>query len=332
MTDHRIRTSLLVAFASALVLALGACGSSSTKKTSSTPSGSSAGAAGSSASLIKSNPANSKVILTIGSKNFTEEFVVGNIYAQALKAAGYNVKTQLNLGSEQIAFKAVKQGTVDAYPEYTGTALTSFFNVKVAAVPKTNQAAYTLAKADYAKQGLTALSPSPFTDGEGVAVTKAEAQKLGNVTTVSEFAAKSRGLTYTGAPECRQRVDCLVGLKQVYHVQFNFKPVAIATFYPALDSGQTQASEVFTTDGPLSTGKYVLLKDDKMLFPPDNVSLVVRNAALKRAGPDLPKVIAQVQQGLTGPAMQELNARVDLKKETPAAVATAYLKESGYIK
>jgi glycine betaine/choline ABC-type transport system substrate-binding protein len=149
------------------------------------------GYTGAGANAIKRNPANAGVTLTIGSKNFTEEFILGNVYAQALKAAGYKVKTAFNLGSEQIAYKAVKQGTVDAYPEYTGTALTSFFNVTIANVPKDSQAAYQVAKADYAKVGLTALPPSPFDDTNGVAVTKSEAGKLGNITTISQLAAKS---------------------------------------------------------------------------------------------------------------------------------------------
>ena len=142
--------------------------------------------------------------------------------------------------------------------------------------------------------------------------------------------SSSKKITFTGAPECRQRPDCLIGLQQVYGAKFVFKPVAISTFYTALDNAQTDASEVFTTDGPLASGKYVLLQDDKHLFPPDNVELVVRNATLAKAGADLSKVVNQVQQGLTTTAMQELNARVDLQKQTPAAVAAAYLKESGY--
>jgi glycine betaine/choline ABC-type transport system substrate-binding protein len=142
--------------------------------------------------------------------------------------------------------------------------------------------------------------------------------------------SSKQSISFTGAPECRQRLDCLLGLQQVYHAHFSFKPVAISAFYPSLDSGQTDASEVFTTDGPLASGKYVLLTDDKHLFPPDNVEFVVRDAKLRQAGPDLPRVIALVQQGLTTPAMQELNARVDISKQTPAAVAAAYLRESGY--
>jgi glycine betaine/choline ABC-type transport system substrate-binding protein len=321
---------VITALAVTAALALAACGSSKKSSSTSTPATTTPTVA--TGQLIKSNPANGRVTLTVGSKNFTEEFILGNIYAQALKAAGYNVKTALSLGSEQIALKALTQGSIDAYPEYTGTALTSFFNVKIANVPSNDQTAYQQARRDYSALGLSALAPSPFNDTNGVAVTKAEDQKLGNVTTLSQLTAKSKGLTFTGAPECRQRPDCLIGLQQVYHAKFAFKPVAIATFYTALDTGQAQASEVFTTDGPLSTGKYVVMVDDKHLFPADNVEFVVRSAKLRQAGPDLRTVVEQVQAGLTTKAMQELNARVDVGKQTPAAVATAYLRESGYIK
>ena len=105
----------------------------------------------------------------------------------------------------------------------------------------------------------------------------------------------------------------------------------ISTRYELLDKGQTDVTEVFTTDGPLSTGKYVLLEDDKHVFPPYNATLVVRDAAIKSAGPDLQKVVELVTTGLTTPVMQELNSRVDLDKQKPAEVAAQYLKESGYI-
>src|SRR3954453_3765830 len=117
------RVSTLAVIVAALVFS--ACGSSNDTKSSSSSAGASQTTA--SGNTISSDPANSGKTVTIGSKNFTEEFILGEIYAQALKAAGYKVKKQLNLGSEQIAFKAVKSGQVDAYPEYTGTALTSFF-------------------------------------------------------------------------------------------------------------------------------------------------------------------------------------------------------------
>src|SRR3954469_2706002 len=181
----RVGTMVVIAAS----LALSACGSSNDDNTTSSAAGGTETSA-SAGNAIKSNPANKSKTVTIGSKNFTEEFILGQIYAQALKAAGYNVKTQLNLGSEQIAFKAVKSGQVDAYPEYTGTALTSFFKRKATAVPHNDQKAYVLARTGFAKQGLTALAPTPFTDSNGVGMLKDQADKLG-VSNISDLKDKA---------------------------------------------------------------------------------------------------------------------------------------------
>jgi glycine betaine/choline ABC-type transport system substrate-binding protein len=321
----------LVAIAASLALA--ACGSSSNNNSSSssTSSGSSQ-SSGSNPNTITLNPANKTKAVTVGSKNFTEEFILGQIYAQALKAAGYNVKTQLNLGSEQIAYRAVKSGQVDAYPEYTGTALTSFFGKKDTQVPHNEQQAYQEAKAGFAKAGLTALPPTPFTDSNGVAMLKSKAQALG-IKTLSDLAKHSSQLTFYGAPECRQRQDCLLGLQSVYGAHFKkFVPVDISLLHKVLDSGQANSAEVFTTDGQLAQGKEQLLTDNKHMFPPYNVTLVFRNDVLKKLGPDAAKTIELVQKGLTTQAMEELNSRASIDKQTPAAVAHEYLTESGYIK
>jgi glycine betaine/choline ABC-type transport system substrate-binding protein len=312
----------------ALIAAVGiaACGSSSDNTTEST---SSAGGK-SSAQVIQSNPANKKVTVTIGSKNFTEEFILGNTYAQALKAAGYNVKTQLNLGSEQIALKALKSGQIDAYPEYTGTALTSFFNVKTADIPSDPTQAYDQTKAQFAKQGITALPPTPFTDSNAVAVTPATAKKL-SLKNISDLKAKAGTLTLAGPPECRQREDCLLGLQQTYGLKFkSFTPVDPSLRHEVLQKGQADASIVFTTDGQIKANKEVVLGDDKNIFPPYNITLLVNDKVLQKAGPDFPKTVALVEKGMTTPVMQELNSRVDLDKQKPAAVATEYLNESGY--
>src|SRR3954464_6569862 len=170
------RLSTLTAIAA--MVALAACGSSNSSSSTSSAGGGTSSSA-SSGSTIQANPANKGKTVTIGSKNFAEEFILGQIYAQALKAAGYSVKTQLNLGSEQIAYRAVKSGQVDAYPEYTGTALTSFFGKKATEVPHDEQKAYQEAKAGFAKSNLTALPTTPFTDSNGVGMLKSKAQKLG---------------------------------------------------------------------------------------------------------------------------------------------------------
>jgi osmoprotectant transport system substrate-binding protein len=310
--------------------ALSACGSK--KKTSSSTTASTTTAAPA-AGAISSNPANAKVTITVGSKNFTEQKVLGEIDAQALAAAGYQVKKQLNLGDEKTALKALKAGAISGYPEYTGTALGSFFNVKSSAIPKDPTKAYDLVKADFAKQGLTALPPTPFTSSNEVALTKQKAAALGGITKISDLSSKAGQLTLYGSPECRQREDCLLGLQHVYGLKFKkFVPVAIDLRHEVLDKGQADVSIVFTTDPQIKRNGYVLLKDDKGMFPPYNSTFVVRDDVIKQAGPDLAKTIELAQKGLTADVMQELNARVDLDKKTPAVVAGEYLKESGLVK
>ncbi len=243
------------------------------------------------------------------------------------------MKKQLNLGSEQIAYKALKGGQVDAYPEYVGTALTNFFNVKSADVPKEPAQAYEQAKAEFAKAGVTALPLTPFTDSNGFAMSQESWKKAGSPKTLSELAPKFGQLTLSGSPECRSRLDCKLGVEQTYGQKFKkYLPVDLAKRHEVLTSGQADVSVVFTTDGQIAADKLVLLEDDKQFLPPYNVSLLVRDAAIKAAGPDFVKVVASVQEGLTTEVVQELNSRVDLDKQKPEAVAAAYLKEAGYVK
>jgi osmoprotectant transport system substrate-binding protein len=280
---------------------------------------------------IKSNAANGDVKIVVGSKNFTEQKILGEIFAQGLAAAGYDISTELNLGDEKTALKAIKSGTIDAYPEYTGTALGSFFGVASEDIPTDPQAAYEEAKKGFAKEGLTALPPTPFTSSNEVALTADKAEELG-VEKISDLQGKSQDLTLYGSPECRQRQDCLLGLQQTYDLQFKkFVPVDIALRHEVLEKGQADLSIVFTTDPQNERDDLVLLKDDKGMFPPYNSTLVVRDQTVEAAGPDMPKVVAQVEKGLTGAVMSELNARVDLDKKTPKEVATEYLQESGLI-
>jgi glycine betaine/choline ABC-type transport system substrate-binding protein len=280
--------------------------------------------------LIRRNPANASTTLTIGSKNFTEEFILGEIYAQALEAGGYKVRKRLDYGPETVAFRGVRTGRIDAYPEYTGTALTSFFGVEPNAIPKDEQEAYEQAKAGFAKSGLTALPPTPFTNSNAVGMTQARAAELG-VQTISDLRSKARDLTLSGSPECRRRLDCKLGLERIYGLRFKrYLPAMIPQRHAVLTSGKADVSIVFSTDGQISTEDLLVLEDDKRLFPPYHVSLVVNDKAARAAGPDLPKIVAQVQQDLSTKVMQELNSRVDLDKEKPADVARAYLQQFGY--
>ena len=310
-----------------LVLLLAGCGGGDDESASPAKTGEPAAAT---SKLIERNPANASKTLTIGSKNFTEEFILGEIYAQALEAGGYKVRKRLDYGSELVAYKGVREGKLDAYPEYTGTALTTFFGIEPDKIPKDEQEAYQQAKAGFAKAGVTALPPTPFTDSNAVGMTQARAAELG-VKTISDLERHARSLTLSGSPECRRRLDCKLGLEQVYGLRFKrYLPTMLADRHKVLTGGKADVSIVFSTDGQISADDLIVLEDDKRLFPPYNVSLVVNDKAARAAGPDLPKIVAQIQQDLSTKVMQELNSRVDLDKEKPADVARAYLQQFGY--
>jgi osmoprotectant transport system substrate-binding protein len=325
-TPHIFGAVLLAA----LSLAVSACGDSEEPTTGSeaTATAEATEAAG----QIVNNPDNAKVSLKIGSKNFTEQQVLGEIYAQGLAAAGFQTTTDLSLGDESTALAAVKGGEIDAYPEYTGTALLSFFGKDAADLPKDAQAAYEEAKAEFEKDGLTAFPPTPFTSSNEVAVTKAKADELG-LTKISDLADKAGELTLYGTPECRKRMDCLLGLQEVYGLKFKrFVPVAPDQRHEVLSSGRADVSIVYTTDPQVKRNEEVLLEDDQGMFPPYNPTLVMKQETADKAGADLPKTIDLLQKGLTDEAMQELNARVDLDKKEAAVVAKEYLTETGLIK
>ena len=143
--------------------------------------------------------------------------------------------------------------------------------------------------------------------------------------------ARSRKLSITGFPECKQRNDCLLGVEDAYGLKFG-KFVASEQKYQVLDSGDADVAFIFTTDGDLASGKYVILDDDKKFFPPYNVTFNVRNEALKNLGPEGQKVIEDVQKPLTEKVMQELNARVDIDKQKPAEARQELPPEAGFIK
>jgi osmoprotectant transport system substrate-binding protein len=327
MRTRTTRLGALAAMLTALVLSLGvaACGSSSDTTGESTAAETAEGA-------IASNPANGKVSLTIGSKNFPEQEILGEIYSQALAAAGYKTKSDLNLGSETVALKTLKSGQISGYPEYASTALTSFFGLEPEEVSSNADEAYEKAKAEFEKEGLTAFPPTPFASANAVGTLKKTADELG-LKTISDLEGQSEKLTLYGSPECRQRIDCLAGLEKYYGLKFkSFKPVDIGLRYTVLEKGQADLSILFTTDPQLSaeSDKFVILEDDKEVFPAGNVIFVTSEKVAKEAGPDYEKTIVQVQKGLTLPVMQELDARVELEKKTAKEAASEYLKEAGY--
>src|SRR5690348_5124441 len=311
----------------ALALGIAACGSSSDTTGSETSE-----EGGSSATAIKSNPENGKVGLTTGSKNFPEQEILSEIYAQALTAAGYKVKSALNLGSETVALKTLKAGQISGYPEYASTALTSFFGLEPEEVPADATEAWEKANEEFEKEGLLAFEPTPFASANAVGTTKETADKY-ELETVSDLEGVSEELSLYGSPECRQRIDCLAGLEKLYGLKFkSFTPVDIGLRYTVLEKGQADLSILFTTDPQLSaeSDKFVILEDDKEVFPAGNVLFVTSQKVAEEAGPDYEKTIVQVQEELSLEVMQELDARVELEKKSAKEVAGEYLEEAGY--
>ncbi len=325
-SDSRLRA--LFALLAAVVLALGiaACGDDD-------DDGGGDGGDGGSAQAIESNPDNSGTEITVGSKNFTEQIVLGEIYAQALEAAGYAVNTDLNLGSEQVALRALEAGEISGYPEYTTTALTTFFGVAPDAVPTDLAEAADQARTEFEGQNLAMFEPAPFQSENAVGLLSSKAEELG-VETISDLEGQTEELTLFGSPECRQRSDCLLGLQDGYGLQFaKFTPVDIEQRYAVLDDGQADLSILFTTDGELANSdEYTILEDDQNVFPAaGNPAFVTDQATVDQAGSDYQETIEAVQEGLTEEVMQELNARVDIDREQPTDVARQYLQEEGYI-
>lgn len=321
MRTRRMLLALAALVAIALVVA--ACGgddeggSDTTATQTTTPT----------AAAITRNPDNESVTLTVGSKNFTEQKVLGEIYAQAFAAAGYKVEKALNLGDEKTALAALEGGDISGYPEYTGTALLSFLDVPASKLPSDPQQAYEQVKSGMAQQGIEAFPPTPFTSSNEVGLMKKTATDL-EVTKISDLKSKAGQLTLYGSPECRTRRDCLLGLQEVYGLKFKkFVPVNIDQRHEVLTSGQADVSIVFTTDPQIKRNNEVLLQDDKGMFPPYNSTFLMKESVAAKAGPDLPKVIDAVNKNLTADVMQELNARVDLDKDTPEQAAQAYLKQ-----
>jgi glycine betaine/choline ABC-type transport system substrate-binding protein len=281
---------------------------------------------------IAENPSNAaRPPFVVGSKAFTEQFILAEIYAQALAAAGYRASARTGVGDEAANLRALRRGEIQAYPEYTGTVLTTIAGVPPERVPKGPARAWEMAGEKLAPRGLRLLPFAPVNDANGFAMRQEQATALG-VQRLSDLRRLNGTLVLSGPPECRERPDCLKGLEDGYGLRFKaFREVPLPDRHKPLAGGTADVGLVFTTDGRIPADNLVLLDDDRGLLPPYNVALVVDERALRAAGPDLPRVVAAAQRGLTTRVMQELNARVDLDGEAPAAVAEQYLRSTGLV-
>jgi osmoprotectant transport system substrate-binding protein len=299
-------------------LALAACGGSD-NSSSGTSSSSTSGAA-----AAPAQPGKGKPPVTIGTKDFTEEFILGELYKGALEAKGYTVNLKKNIGATEIIDTALTSHKIDGYPEYTGES--------VATVAKRNEPAktadeeYQLAKQFYATRGETVSDPTPFEDVDAIATTKAYAQKNG-LTTMEDL--KKLGKFSLGArPEFKNRQQGLAGMKKVYGItNANFRQLALGVQYQALDTGKVDTANVFTTDAQLASGKYTVLKDPKGVFGFQNVAFVIDDKKLAAlGGAQFMGVINSVNKLLTTPAITSMNKAVSIDKQDEATVAKQFLQ------
>jgi osmoprotectant transport system substrate-binding protein len=319
---YRRSTSRIVAALTALItaLVLAACGSSS----SSSSTASSSTASASSSSSTSSGGSSSGKTITLGTKDFTEEFIIGQHYKQALEAKGYTVNYKENIGATEIVDKALTSGQIDAYPEYTGESVATV--AKINKTVSSPQAEYALAKAFYAKRGQAMSQMTPFFDRDAIGLLKAYAQKHG-LKTMTDLKKVSH-FTLGARPEFLNRQEGAAGMKSVYGIKnFTFKSLALGVQYQALDSGSVDAADVFSTDAQLATGKYVQLTDPKNVFGFQNVALIIDKKKLAALGGDkFMSIINKVNSLLTVPAITAMNKAVALDKQPAASVAQAFLK------
>lgn len=265
--------------------------------------------------------------IKIGSKNFTEQFIVAEVYAQALEKSGVKVERHLNLGATAIAQAALVHGDIDLYPEYTGTAMASIVKGDLSG---SADKIYADVKKYYERNfQLTWLKPTNINNGYAMIVKPELAEKL-KLSDLTDLGGISKGLIFGAEAGYSERSDGLPGLKRVYGIDFKeFKTFASPNFrYSALLGGNIDISIGFGTDWQIADKNLVVLEDDKHLWPPYYLTPVVRQDALK-ASPAIADVLDKISPLLTSENMRELNARVDRDKEEPADVAESFLQEHG---
>ena len=263
----------------------------------------------------------------LGTKDFSEQFILGELYAQALRAKGFEVELKSDIGSSEIVDQALTLGSIDMYPEYTGVLLSEI--AEQPQRPRTAAAAYERAKAFEESRGFTMLAMTPFENTNALAVKPAFARRAG-VRSIADLGKAGRVLI--GAPpEFRTRYEGLEGLQKVYGLdELRVRPIQIGRQYGELDRGGVDVAAVFSTDGHLLAGDYRVLDDPERLFSFQNAAPVVSQKLLA-AAPGLAEAADAVSAKLTTEAMQEMNAAVALEGEAPAAVAQRFLHEQGLL-
>jgi osmoprotectant transport system substrate-binding protein len=307
------------AIAALAALTLAACGSGASPPR---PAGKNSAATTTAPAIL---PGMGRPPITIGDKNFTEQFILGELYDQALVAQGFTVELNKNIGSTEVTQQALVDGQLDMYPEYIGA-----FATNVAHDPEvfgSTRDAFAAAQRYAAAHGLWLLHPTPFSDTDAIAVPAAFGAQH-HLRVIADLARVQSSLTVGGPPQFVSSQTGLLGIESAYSVTpAHVQPLAIGLQYQALQNGTVQAADVFTTDGELASGQFQLLGDPDHLFGFENVAPVVTQGTLLAEGPAFVHTIDAVSAQLTTEAMRQLNADVNIYNQTPATVARQFLVE-----
>jgi osmoprotectant transport system substrate-binding protein len=284
---------------------------------------------GSGGEQASGQPGQGKPAVTLGTKDFPEEFILGELYKQALEAQGYTVNLKKNIGSTEIIDKSLTSGEIDGYPEYLGVSLAVSFRKDI--VPKSAEQTYNMAKKLYEDRGQVVSQQTPFFDVDAIATTKEFAQQNG-LKSVADL-KKVDSFTVGARPEFRNRFQGLKGMRSEYGLtNAQFRQLALGIQYQALDSGDVDSANVFSTDAQLASGKYTVLKDPKGVFGYQHVAMVMnRDKYEALGGPDFFAVIDSVSELLTNDAMISMNKAVVLDKQDEAEVARSFLEANGLL-
>ena len=265
--------------------------------------------------------------ITIGTANFTENQVLGYLYAAVLEAAGVKVGVRPNLGTREILIPALKGGDIDLLPEYQG-ALLHYVAPKATATEEGEmQNALTVAL----PSGLQVLPYGMAEDSDAFVVTRETAEKYG-LTSLADLKKQNGKLVIGAAPEVKKREVGAVGLKDVYGVEFKeFKSLDSSgpLVKGALKKGDVDVANLFTTDTDIQANDWVVLSDPKNLIPGQHVVPLIAD---RKADSTVRKALAELGNTLTTEQLTELNRLVDKDKKDPEDVANAYAEEHGLVK